>query len=130
MIAAPFDRVVTSPPYANRVSCMLELRPRMYWQEFLVNGRDAGELSWLAIGGTWGIATSRLGDWEPQATRIRRDLERTLANLGSPNNANGPLLATCIRKHCVDIAVHFHELRAILAPGGSTDIVGRSDHRR
>ena len=56
-------------------------------------------------------------------TNTSRDLERTLAKVGSPNNANGPLLATCIRKHCVDIAVHFHELRAILAPGA------RSPHR-
>ena len=60
---ARFDLVITSPPYANRMSYIRELRPYMYWLGYLTNGRDAGELDWLAIGGTWGVATSRLGDW-------------------------------------------------------------------
>lgn len=64
LAADSFDLVVTSPPYANRMSYIRELRPYMYWLQFLVNGRDAGT-DWLAIGGTWGVATSRLTDWEP-----------------------------------------------------------------
>lgn len=44
-----------------------------------------------------------------------RDLEQSLAEVGGSNHANGRLLATDIRKHCVDISVHFHELRVILA---------------
>ena len=61
----PFDLVVTSPPYANRMSYIRELRPYMYWLGYLQNGREAGELDWQAIGGTWGVATSRLGKWQP-----------------------------------------------------------------
>ena len=126
--AAPFDVVVTSPPYANRMSYIRELRPYMYWLQFLVNGRDAGELDWLAIGGTWGIATSRLVDWKAGAdSYTSRDLERTLAKVADPGNANGELLATYIRKYCVDMAVHFRELRAILLPGARLHyIVGNS----
>ena len=36
----------------------------MYWLGFLDNPRQAGELDWKAIGGTWGVATSRLASWE------------------------------------------------------------------
>jgi hypothetical protein len=60
------DLVITSPPYANRISYIRELRPYMYWLGFLTDGAEAGELDWRAIGGTWGIATSRLKLWQPQ----------------------------------------------------------------
>ena len=63
-VDGPFNLVITSPPYANRMSYIRELRPYMYWLGFLDNGRAAGELDWSAIGGTWGVATSRLIDWE------------------------------------------------------------------
>ena len=52
-----FDLVVTSPPYANRMSYIRELRPYMYWLGYLKDASDAGELDWKAIGGTWGVAT-------------------------------------------------------------------------
>ncbi len=124
----PFDLVVTSPPYANRMSYIRELRPYMYWLRFLVNGRDAGELDWLAIGGTWGVATSRLNDWKPEENAYTsQELEATLARVASPKNANGALLAAYIRKYCVDMAQHFAELRAILAPRARLHyIVGNS----
>ena len=82
--AEPFDLVVTSPPYANRMSYIRELRPYMYWLRFLMSGRDAGELDWLAIGGTWGVATSRLTEWEAGAGAYTSpDLEQTLAGIGN-----------------------------------------------
>ncbi len=124
----PFDLVVTSPPYANRMSYIRELRPYMYWLRFLENGRDAGDLDWLAIGGTWGVATSRLNDWKPDEKDYASDeLEATLVRVASPGNANGALLATYIRKYCVDMAKHFAGLREILAPGAELHyIVGNS----
>jgi len=124
----PFDLVVTSPPYANRMSYIRELRPYMYWLRFLENGRDAGDLDWLAIGGTWGVATSRLNDWAPDEKAYTSDeLETTLARVASPGNANGALLANYIRKYCVDMAKHFAGLREILAPGAELHyIVGNS----
>lgn len=126
--AEPFNLVVTSPPYANRMSYIRELRPYMYWLQFLMNGRDAGELDWLAIGGTWGVATSRLADWKPHDSGYTsHDLESTLAKVASPDNANGALLATYIRKYCVDMALHFDELRPVLAPNARLHyIVGNS----
>ena len=45
------------------MSYIRELRPYMYWLGFLTNGRQAGELDWEAIGGTWGCATSNLQKW-------------------------------------------------------------------
>ena len=36
----------------------------MYWLGYLEQPRDAGELDWQAIGGTWGAATSRVAAWE------------------------------------------------------------------
>jgi len=126
--AGPFDLVVTSPPYANRMSYIRELRPYMYWLGFLADGREAGELDWVAIGGTWGIATSRLNDWKPEGSAYTTsELEATLAGIASPTNANGTLLATYVRKYCIDMAKHFAELRTILAPRAQLHyIVGNS----
>lgn len=123
-----FDLVVTSPPYANRMSYIRELRPYMYWLGFLVNGRDAGELDWTSIGGTWGVATSRLTDWKPQRrSYASEELEETLAAIASPDNANGELLATYVRKYFVDMAAHFEQMRSLLAPGARVHyIVGNS----
>jgi len=124
----PFDLVVTSPPYANRMSYIRELRPYMYWLRFLGSGRAAGELDWLAIGGTWGVATSRLAEWMPgESAYSSGELEQTLAKIANPSNANGPLLSTYVRKYCVDMGAHFQELRPILAPGAKLHyIVGNS----
>lgn len=128
MAEGPFDLVITSPPYANRMSYIRELRPYMYWLGFLTNGRDAAELDWQAIGGTWGVATSRLKTWQPASGAYASDeMETVLARVADPANANGDLLARYIRKYCVDMATHFQELRAVLAPGARLHyIVGNS----
>ncbi|MCI0485951.1 MAG: DNA adenine methylase [Blastocatellia bacterium] len=65
-----YDCVITSPPYPNRMSYIRELRPYMYWLGYLKEAREAGELDWQAIGGTWGIATSRLSNWKPNGREI------------------------------------------------------------
>ena len=36
----------------------------------LNEAKEAGELDWLAIGGTWGIATSRLLSWQAQVENL------------------------------------------------------------
>ena len=73
-VDGPFELVITSPPYANRMSYIRELRPYMYWLGFLDSGRDAGELDWAAIGGTRGAATSKLVDWERPAESFEHSL--------------------------------------------------------
>ncbi|MGJ0484488.1 MAG: hypothetical protein ACR65R_08130 [Methylomicrobium sp.] len=123
-----FDLVVTSPPYANRMSYIRELRPYMYWLGYLVNARDAGELDWSAIGGTWGIATSRLTDWKPDEGEYHCEkLETILNHVAHEDNANGQLLANYIAKYFVDMWKHFQGLRDVLAKGARVHyIVGNS----
>jgi hypothetical protein len=127
-VAGPFDCVITSPPYANRMSYVRELRPYMYWLGFLRDGRDAGELDWEAIGGTWGIATSRLGDWERPGDRFVSDeLERILEQIAHHANKSGRVLAAYVAKYVDDTWAHLQGLPAVLAPGAEVHyIVGNS----
>lgn len=123
-----FDLVVTSPPYANRMSYIRELRPYMYWLGFLINGRDAGELDWTAIGGTWGIATSRLIDWKRPADYFKStNLSTALDQIAHADNKNGALLANYVAKYFDDIWSHFLRLTPVLDRGAELHyIVGNS----
>jgi hypothetical protein len=123
-----FDLIVTSPPYANRMSYIRELRPYMYWLEFLINARDAGELDWKAIGGTWGIATSRLIEWSRPVEAFRSThLEVVLREVAHADNKNGRLLSHYIDKYFVDMWAHVKALSGKVAPGGQVHyIVGNS----
>ena len=127
-VEGAFDLVVTSPPYANRMSYIRELRPYMYWLGFLDNGRDAGELDWTAIGGTWGVATSRLLDWERSAKRFKHPiLDAALGGIEHHDNKNGRLLATYVAKYFDDIWKHLNSLVTVLNDGSEIHyIVGNS----
>jgi hypothetical protein len=110
-----YDILITSPPYPNRISYIRELRPYMYWLEYLTNGRDAGEFDWQAVGGTWGIATSRLADWEPSADAyVPSQLRKALTDISSPKNKNGDLLANYVAKYFEDMWQHFGDVRKVL----------------
>lgn len=123
-----FDLVVTSPPYANRMSYIRELRPYMYWLGFLRNGRDAGELDWTAVGGTWGIATSRLVDWNRSAEHFKSErLTRVFDQIAHADNKSGIVLANYVAKYFDDMWAHFRGLVPVLAPGAEVHyIVGNS----
>ena len=102
-----FDLLITSPPYPNRMSYIRELRPYMYWLDYLHEPREAGELDWQAIGGTWGIATSRLTTWKSDTdwsypAYFRTFLERVKAS----DNKNGMLLTNYVAKYFEDIWEH------------------------
>ena len=127
-VTGPFDLVITSPPYANRMSYIRELRPYMYWLGFLESGREAGELDWAAIGGTWGVATSRLTDWERATGHFdSKHLSSALEMISHADNKNGPLLANYVAKYFDDMWSHFQGLTPILAPGAELHyIVGNS----
>jgi hypothetical protein len=127
-VAGPFDLVITSPPYANRMSYIRELRPYMYWLGFLNNGREAGELDWTAIGGTWGIATSRLADWERPEQHFKSSyLESVLQTIASSRQKSGALLAKYIARYVEDMWKHFCELPKLLVSGAEIHyIVGNS----
>lgn len=127
-VKGSFDRVITSPPYANRMSYIRELRPYMYWLGFLGNGRDAGELDWAAIGGTWGIATSRLIGWERTSDRFRHPmLDAALKEIASSDNKNGQILSNYVAKYFDDMWTHFQGLVPVLEKNAEAHyIVGNS----
>ena len=114
-VSGSFDLVLTSPPYANRMSYIRELRPYMYWLDFLDDGRHAGELDWTAIGGTWGVATSRLSTWQPTAGSFKHDmLDSALERIACQNNQNGEILANYVAKYFDDMWDHFKSLISVL----------------
>jgi len=120
----PFDCVITSPPYANRMSYIRELRPYMYWLGYLNEAREAGDLDWKAIGGTWGIATSRLAQWRPNGTTIEH---KGFDELISEITKSSPLLANYVHKYFVDMVTHLTSLSHVLAHGAKVFyIVGNS----
>lgn len=122
-----YSHVITSPPYPNRMSYIRELRPYMYWTKFLDTARDAGELDWKAIGGTWGIATSRLQGWESNGIELPETLTRVVAKILETKEKNALLMAKYVWKYFHDMHLHFHSLRNCLKKGAMLSyIVGNS----
>ena len=122
--SGPYDCVITSPPYPNRMSYIRELRPYMYWLGYLNEAREAGDLDWEAIGGTWGVATSRLAQWTPDGVTVQHDgfddLIRQIVE-------SSPLLANYVHKYFVDMLAHLNSLSRVLAPGAKVFyVVGNS----
>ncbi len=131
----PCDLLLTSPPYVNRMSYIRELRPYMYWLRFLDQASDAGELDWTAIGGTWGIATSRLHDWTPagRATpadpvaAIEDELRAVSGLIARDGGKHGPLLATYVTKYFHDMSAHFSvAFQHVRSGGRASYIIGNS----
>lgn len=120
-----YDAVITSPPYANRMSYIRELRPYMYWLKYLEERSAAGVLDWKAIGGTWGSATSNLGSWcrEPGSAALPSGLEPLLAAIAE----RSPVLSTYVHKYFHDMALHLSSLAQVLRPRGVAHyVVGNS----
>lgn len=107
-----YTKVITSPPYPNRMSYVRELRPYMYWLGFLSTGRQAGELDWQAIGGTWGCATSNLSKWQPSNGDIAfpkfDDLVRAIAS-------EHEILGRYVHRYFDDVKLHIQSLRKVVA---------------
>lgn len=117
--------VITSPPYPNRMSYIRELRPYMYWLGYLSDGREAGELDWKAIGGTWGCATSNVAKWQPAVPQqipypgFDEIIEAISARSG--------VLGRYVAKYFHDMIGHCESLFDVVAPGGTIHyIVGNS----
>ncbi len=115
--------LITSPPYANRMSYVRELRPYMYWLGHLQDGRQAGELDWRAIGGTWGIATSRLAHWRPSERRMPRKLSRSIKVI----REQSALLGNYVDRYFEDMDRHVRSAFQRVDHGGTVHyIVGNS----
>lgn len=122
-----YDRVITSPPYPNRISYIRELRPYMYWTKFLTEAREAGDLDWEAIGGTWGVATSRLVDWKPTISDLPPSLMETALAIQESNGKNSFLMAQYVFKYFHDMYLHFKNLRKRLNTDAKINyIIGNS----
>jgi len=123
-----FDLLITSPPYPNRMSYIRELRPYMYWLGYLKEAREAGEIDWETIGGTWGIATSRLMQWQPSNEHYLVDeLSDFLAALSQSKGKNAILLANYVSKYFADIWDHLNSVRNVLSKNAAVNyIVGNS----
>jgi hypothetical protein len=120
-----FGRVITSPPYPNRMSYIRELRPYMYWLGYLSDGRAAGELDWQTIGGTWGCATSNVGKWAPDSPREipHPDFLHIISRIGERSD----VLSRYVHKYFFDMIDHVISLKQIVAPRGTLHyIVGNS----
>jgi DNA methylase len=115
--------LVTSPPYVNRMSYIRELRPYMYWLAFLDDGRQAGELDWRAIGGTWGVATSRLTSWKPDAKLELPRLEPLVRKIEERSR----VLARYVERYFCDMDQHVQGVAQVLASGAEAHyVVGNS----
>ncbi len=119
-----YNAVITSPPYPNRMSYIRELRPYMYWLGYLNEAREAAELDWQAIGGTWGIATSRLQKWEPNGTDVYyAGFKPMIEGI----KQHSPLLANYVHKYFIDMSVHATSLQDVVEPGAKIFyVVGNS----
>jgi hypothetical protein len=122
-----FDLLVTSPPYPNRMSYVRELRPYMYWLGHLERAEQAGALDWQAIGGTWGVATSRLASWQPTGAHIPSYLFEILHEIRKAHPVNGDLMARYVHKYFDDMFHHLNSVKRRMRRGGSVHyIVGNS----
>lgn len=120
---APFGSVITSPPYANRMSYVRELRPYMYWLGYLEEPSDAGELDWQAIGGTWGLATSRVAVWQSKRQSPLTELDAITSQIARHSD----VLSRYVAKYFVDMLAHAQSLSTIVARGGELHyVVGNS----
>lgn len=122
----PADMVITSPPYANRMSYIRELRPYMYWLGFLDTGEAAGNLDWKTTGGTWGSASTKVKSWAPDSgTPIDRDLDAVCEKI--LDGKSGSILAPYVSKYFHDMWNHFKAITPLVKPGGELCyIVGNS----
>jgi len=123
-----YDLIVTSPPYPNRMSYVRELRPYMYWLGYLKTGRDAGDMDWSAIGGTWGIATSRLATWQRSSDGFYpRYFDYILAKIRHADKKSGSILSNYVAKYFEDIWGHIKSARSVVTCGGAVHyIIGNS----
>jgi hypothetical protein len=120
-----YDCVITSPPYPNRMSYIRELRPYMYWLGYLATGRQAGELDWEAIGGTWGCATSNLQKWNRNGSKPVpfAEFEKIIAGI----RLRSDVLATYVDKYFYDMSFHVRAIHRVVKRGGRINyIVGNS----
>jgi len=87
----------------------------MYWLGFVDNGRQAGEMDWQAIGGTWGCATSNLNHWNPTNGSVAfPHFDGMVAAISKEHE----LLGRYVWKYFDDIQLHLKSLRKVMQRRG------------
>jgi len=127
-VSSEYDLLITSPPYPNRMSYIRELRPYMYWLGYLNNGRDAGDMDWSAIGGTWGIATSRLAAWQRSSAGFYPTyFDAILSRIRKADKKSGVLLSNYVAKYFEDMWRHLRDVANVMSVRGTVHyIIGNS----
>ena len=126
-ICGKYDTLITSPPYPNRISYIRELRPYMYWLDYIHTSDDASDLDWGTIGGTWGAATSKLATWEKKTDLLPDYLFEIAEHIASADNKSAGLMANYVLKYFDDIAIHMESAYETIKNGGTVHyIVGNS----
>jgi hypothetical protein len=122
------DLLLTSPPYVNRMSYIRELRPYMYWLRYIEDAAEAGDLDWRAIGGTWGVATSRLDTWSTdETTPVAAEMQTVCQAISRDGGRSGPRLSAYVHKYFDDMWTHFQAaFKHVRSGGTATYIVGNS----
>ena len=122
-----YDTVITSPPYPNRISYIRELRPYMYWTDFLATSDQASELDWKTIGGTWGKATSLLSTWECNGS-LPQYVYDIAQQIASVDNKSANLMANYVLKYFEDMKLHLSAIYDGLKSNGKVFyIIGNSN---
>jgi hypothetical protein len=99
----------------------------MYWLGFLEEAKDAGELDWEAIGGTWGTATSKLNTWSAESNGLSAQVYEVSKKIGSTENKHAFVLSKYVLKYYYDMHLHFASLKRLLADNAKLIyIVGNS----
>ena len=122
-LSGKFDTIITSPPYPNRISYIRELRPYMYWLDFLHTPDEAGILDWKTIGGTWGKATSNLAAWKMKTDLLPDYLFGIAERISSAENKSASLMAKYVLKYFDDIAMHMKSAYVAIQNGGTVHYI-------
>lgn len=125
--AGKYETVITSPPYPNRISYIRELRPYMYWLDYLETAEQASDLDWKAIGGTWGRATTLLGTWESDHS-LPPYIYDIAEKISHADNKSAGLMSNYVLKYFEDMHKHLSSVYAGLASKGKVFyIIGNSN---
>jgi hypothetical protein len=102
--------VITSPPYPNRFSYARETRPHLFFFNFVTGASAVGDLETVAIGGTWGKATSILAGGITPANDL---IDSLLSPYTRRINGECKLMANYVTKYFNDMYIHAEEVAKV-----------------
>ena len=118
--------VITSPPYPNRYSYVMETRPYLYFFEIFERPAQASELDLRTIGGTWGRATFSLKN--KRIKPINSIVDEVLGDIPEMIYSHSDILSNYVVKYFNDMYLHFESLLEVLDPynGRLAYVIGNS----